>query len=124
LLAAGLAFRTFSSIICNGLFGLSFRIGLISFLHLRFRQKLHNTDKNSTEKSLQKPQCDNVDEVTIANQNTPSTLLEADVVNLSDHDDATDGIIDNYDFYCDVNELLFLQLYKIGLELTVCECRI
>jgi hypothetical protein len=32
-----------------------------------------------------------VDEVTIANQNTSSTLLEADVVNLSDHDDDTDG---------------------------------
>jgi hypothetical protein len=27
-----LSFRTFSSIICNGLFGLSFRIGLLSFL--------------------------------------------------------------------------------------------
>jgi hypothetical protein len=49
---------------------------------------------SNTEKSIQKPQCEDVDEVTIANQNTPSTLLEADVVNLSDHDDDTDGIID------------------------------
>jgi hypothetical protein len=40
-----------------------------------------------------------VDEVTIANQNTLSTLLEADVVNLSDHDDDTDGIIDKDDGY-------------------------
>ena len=68
-----------------------------------------NLDKYSTsyvDKSLQKPQCDDVDEVTTANQkrndlvdvqNTSSTLLEADVVNLSDHesssDDDTDGII-------------------------------
>jgi hypothetical protein len=37
-----------------------------------------------------------VDEV---NQNTSSTLLEADVVNLSDHDDDTDGIIDKGDGY-------------------------
>jgi RecJ-like exonuclease len=68
-----------------------------------------NLDKYSTsnvDKSLQKPQCDDVDEVTTANQkrndlvdvqNTSSTLLEADVVNLSDHerssDDDTDRII-------------------------------
>jgi hypothetical protein len=54
---------------------------------------------SNTEKSLQKPQWDDVDEVTIANQNTSSTLLEADVVNLSDHDDDTDGIIDKGDGY-------------------------
>jgi hypothetical protein len=35
----------------------------------------------------------------LVNQNTSSTLLEADVVNLSDHDDDTDGIIDKGDGY-------------------------
>ena len=74
-----------------------------------------NLDKYSTsnvDKSLQKPQCDDVDEVTTANQkrndlvdvqNTSSTLLEADVVNLSDHesssDDDSDGIIGKGDGY-------------------------
>jgi hypothetical protein len=66
----------------------------------RESSNLHKYSTTSnTEKSLQKPQCDDVDEVTIANQNTPSTLLEADVVNLSDHDDDTDGIIDKGDGY-------------------------
>ena len=66
----------------------------------RESSNLHKYSTTSnTEKALQKPQCDDVDEVTIANQNTPSTLLEADVVNLSDHDDDTDGIIDKGDGY-------------------------
>jgi hypothetical protein len=66
----------------------------------RESSNLHKYSTTSnTEKYLQKPQCDDVDEVTIANQNTSSTLLEADVVNLSDHDDDTDGIIDNGDGY-------------------------
>jgi hypothetical protein len=56
----------------------------------------HKDEGINTEKSLQKPQYDNVDEV---NQNTSSTLLEADVVNLSDHDDDTDGILDKGDGY-------------------------
>jgi hypothetical protein len=74
-----------------------------------------NLDKYSTsnvDKSLQKPQCDDVGEVTTAIQkrndlvdvqNTSSTLLEADVVNLSDHEcssnDDTDGIIGKGDGY-------------------------
>ena len=66
----------------------------------RESSNLHKYSTTSnTEKSLQKPQCDDVDEVTIANQNTPSTLLEADVVNLSDHADDSDGIIDKGDGY-------------------------
>ena len=66
----------------------------------RESSNLHKYSTTSnTEKSLQKPQWDDVDEVTIANQNTSSTLLEADVVNLSDHDDDTDGIIDKGDGY-------------------------
>jgi len=70
----------------------------------RESSNLHKYSTTSnTDKSLQKPQCDDVDEVTIANQNTSSTLLKADVVNLSDHesssDDDADGIIDKGDGY-------------------------
>jgi hypothetical protein len=78
----------------------------------RESSNLHKYSASNVDNFLQKPQCDDVDEVTIANQkrndlvdvqNTSSTLLEADVVNLSDHesssDDDTDGIIGKGDGY-------------------------
>ena len=69
----------------------------------RESSNLHKYSASNVDNFLQKPQCDDVDEATTANQkrndrvdvqNTSSTLLEADVVNLSDHESSSDDDID------------------------------